>query len=364
MIINGISTERDDVQMEKRQLGKSGIYSSTIGMGCWSYGGGQYWGEQSQTDVNRLVQRAIDIGINLFDTAEMYNDGESEKSLGISLQNRRHDVVICSKVGPDNAYAGILEEHCDASLKRLNTDYIDLYMLHWPLDPISVKHFTSDENKINCPPTVDEAFSSLMRLQEKGKIRCIGISNFGIEQTKAAIATGAQIAVNEMPYNVLSRAIEVDVLPYSIENNISIIGSMALQQGLLAGIYNSAKDVPPNQAHSRHFSHKSGRGASRHGEEGAEAEVFKAISELKEIANELNIHIAQLSIAWILAKNGISATLVGSRNVTELQTNIEAATISLPDSIIHQIDIISKPVLDKLGSNIDYYESSKNSRIR
>ena len=351
-------------KVEKRQLGKSDIYTSTIGMGCWSYGGGQYWGEQSQEDVNRLVQHALDIGVNLFDTAEMYNDGESEKSLGIALKNRRYEAVICSKVGPSNAYAGTLEEHCDASLKRLNTDYIDIYMLHWPLDPISIKHFTNDQTKIDCPPTVEEAFSGLMKLQRMGKIRHIGISNFGIEQTKEAIATGAHITVNEMPYNIISRAIEVDVLPYCNENNISILGSMALQQGLLAGIYSTSKDVPPNQAHSRHFNHESGRGASRHGEEGAEIEVFETISKLKEIAAELKIHVAQLSIAWILAKKGISSTLVGSRNIIELKTNIEAAAISLPDSIIQQIDTISRPVLDKLGSNPDYYENLKNSRIR
>jgi aryl-alcohol dehydrogenase-like predicted oxidoreductase len=350
--------------MQRRRLGKTDIHVSPIGMGCWSYGGGEYWGEQSQRDVDYIVSMALDLGINLFDTAEMYNAGASEESLGKALKGKRSRAIICSKVSPSNAYANTLERHCEASLRRLGTDYIDVYMLHWPLDPISIKHFSSDPQKIAQPPTVEEAFESLEKLKKQGKIREIGISNFGVMQMEEALATGVEIAINEMPYNILSRAIEKEILPFCIEKNISVISSMALQQGLLAGIYKAADDVPPHQAHSRHFRHERGRGTSRHGGSGAEDEIFKAIDSLRDIADDFGIHIAQLSIAWILAKPGIACALVGSRNKEELMTNMGAIEVDLSPEIVAEIDSLSEPVLEILGDNPDYYESLENTRIR
>lgn len=350
--------------MQKHRLGKSELEVSPIGMGCWSYGGGEYWGVQSQQDVNEVVHRALDLGINLFDTAEMYNNGASEESLGIALKGRRHNAVLCSKVSPSNAYFHTLRQHCEASLQRLGTDYLDIYMLHWPINTVSVKHFTDDPAVIASPPTVQEAFEALMALQKEGKIRYIGISNFGVEQMKEALMTGAEVIVNEMPYNILSRAIEKEIVPFCIQQGISIVGSMALQQGLLAGIYARPEDVPPHQAHSRHFQHERGAGTSRHGGAGAEAEVFAAITRLREIAKDLGVHMAQLSIAWVLAKPGIDCTLVGSRNLKELESNYAAGSLQLSDDVIAEIDRISEPVLKKLGYNPDYYESPENSRVK
>ena len=350
--------------MEKRRLGKSSLEVAPIGMGCWAYGSGTYWGEQSQKDVNQIVNEALDLGINLFDTAEMYNNGTSEESLGIALNSRRDEAVVCSKISPSNTHTKTLREHCDASLKRLGMDYIDLYMVHWPINPISIKHFTNDQSIIANPPTVKEAFDTLMELKKEGKIRYIGISNFGSLQIAEALATGAEIIVNEMPYNIVSRAIENEITPYCIQNDIAVIGSMALQQGLLAGIYSKVDDVPPNQAHSRHFKNERGAGTSRHGGSGAEEEVFDCIKELRKISANLGINIAQLSIAWTIAKPGLKCMLVGSRNSKELNENIIAGTIKLSNEVIRRIDEISEPVLKKLGYNPDYYETEANSRIK
>ena len=350
--------------MKKRRLGKSDLEVAPIGMGCWSYGSGAYWGEQSQNDVNQIVNEALDLGINLFDTAEMYNNGTSEESLGIALKGRRDEAVVCSKISPSNTHIKTLREHCDASLKRLGMDYIDLYMVHWPINPISVKHFTNDQSIIDNPPTVKEAFDTLMGLKREGKIRYIGVSNFGRTQMSEALDTGAEIIVNEMPYNIVSRAIEKIITPYCIQNNIAVIGSMALQQGLLAGIYNTANDVPPNQAHSRHFNNERGSGTSRHGGDGAEEEIFDCIKELRKIAANLGINIAQLSIAWTIAKPGLKCMLVGSRNSKELNENVTAGTIEISNEVVRKIDQISEPVLKKLGYNPDYYESEANSRIK
>jgi Predicted oxidoreductases (related to aryl-alcohol dehydrogenases) len=349
--------------MKYNRIGLSDIFAHPIGMGCWAYGGGDYWGDQSQQDVNEIVHMALDKGINLFDTAEMYNNGESERSLGIALKGKRQNAIICSKVSPSNARPATLRRHCENSLKRLETDYLDIYMIHWPINKPAISHFTDDGDLINNPPSVQNAFDTLTQLKKEGKIRYIGISNFGPLQIQEALVTGAEIILNEMPYNILSRAIEADIIPFCMKNNMSIVGSMALQQGLLAGIYQMVEDVPPHQAHSRHFSQERGKGASRHYENGCENEMFETISQIRNLSKELNCSMARLAIAWVLAKQGIACTLVGSRNKEELTDNITIADMTLDPYIISEIDRISLPVLEKLGSNPDYYESSQNSRI-
>jgi aryl-alcohol dehydrogenase-like predicted oxidoreductase len=347
--------------MKKEKLGKSGIDVSVMTIGCWPFGGGEYWGEQSQKDVDSVVHAALDLGVNTFDTAEMYNDGESERSLGVALKGRRDEAVVISKIGPSNCRQ--VRKHCIESLRRLGMDYLDVYMLHWPINKLAVEHFTSDPTIIASPPTVEEAYAQLNELKKEGLIRSIGMSNFGRRQMEEVVRTGVQVDVNEMSYNIVSRAIEAEIAPYCMENDISIIGSMGLQQGLLAGIYKTPDDVPPHQAHSRHYPDFRGKGTSRHGEAGAEKELFEVVDRLREIADELCVHIAQLSIAWILKKPFMASTLVGSRNVHELKMNVEACSLEISDEVEALIDEISRPLLGILGNNPDYYEHSSKSRI-
>ncbi|MDR1981439.1 MAG: aldo/keto reductase [Tannerellaceae bacterium] len=347
--------------MKKINLGKSGIPVSAMTVGCWPFGGGEYWGEQSQKDVDHVVHAALDLGVNAFDTAEMYNNGESERSLGKALKGRRSEAVVISKISPSNCRH--VRKHCIESLQRLGMDYLDSYMLHWPINKLAVEHFTSDKSVIEQPPTVEEAYAQLDELKKEGLIRSIGMSNFGRRQMEEVVKTGVQVDVNEMSYNIVSRAIEAEIAPYCMEHHISIIGSMGLQQGLLAGIYKTPNDVPKHQAHSRHFPDYRGGETSRHGEAGAEKEIFEVVDRLREIAASLHIHIAQLAIAWILKKPFMASTLVGSRNIDELKINVEACSLTLPDGIEALIDEISQPVLDILGNNPDYYEHSSKSRI-
>lgn len=348
--------------MKKNRLGKTDIEISAMTVGCWAFGGGEYWGKQSQKDVDNVISAALDNGVNAFDTAEMYNDGASEISLGKALKGRRSQAVIISKISPSNC--NDVRKHCEASLKRLGTDWIDVYMLHWPINKLSVEHFTSDKGIIDNPPTVESAYRQLDDLKKEGLIRSIGMSNFGKIQMSEVLDTGVHPDVNEMPYNILSRAIETEIAPYCMENGISIIGSMGLQQGLLAGIYRTADEVPPHQAHSRHFAQERGQGTSRHFEKGAEKEVFEAIRQLRELAEAEKIHLAQLAIAWILKKPFMASTLVGSRNIGELEMNIKACSLTISDEVEQMVDRISQPVFDVLGSNPDYYENSSRSRIR
>ncbi|MCL1792665.1 MAG: aldo/keto reductase [Oscillospiraceae bacterium] len=348
--------------MKTRKIGGE-LEISRMGVGCWAFGGGEYWGEQSQKDVERVVGAALDRGVNFFDTARMYNDGESEKSLGSALQGKRREAVVCSKVSPAKAYRKTLKEECEASLGNLKTDYIDLYMMHWPINPFGIKHFTKDPEIIANPPSPEEAFLALSDLKKEGKIREIGVSNYGVSQMKEALSLCPGIAANEMPYNIISRAIEAEIMPFCNENKVALVTSMALMQGILTGRYAKIEDIPPHQAHSRHFRNERGRGTSRHFEEGAENEVMDILNALSEISAKLKISIAQLSIAWVTANDSVGCALLGSRNVAELAENISALDIVLPNEIIAQINETSLPVLKKLGNNADYYENSKNSRI-
>ncbi|MDR1938827.1 MAG: aldo/keto reductase, partial [Tannerellaceae bacterium] len=195
--------------MRKTNLGKSGIRVSAMTVGCWPFGGGEYWGEQSQKDVDRVVHAALDLGVNTFDTAEMYNDGDSERSLGKALKGRRSEAVVISKISPSNCRH--VRKHCIESLQRLGMDYLDVYMLHWPINKTAVEHFTSDRSIIDSPPTVEEAYAQLDELKREGLIRSIGMSNFGRRQMEEVAETGVQADVNEMSYNIVSRAIEAEI---------------------------------------------------------------------------------------------------------------------------------------------------------
>ncbi|MCL1795943.1 MAG: aldo/keto reductase, partial [Clostridia bacterium] len=182
-------------------------------------------------------------------------------------------------------------------------------------------------------------------------------------QMREAMDTGIRIDVNEVPYNIFSRAIEANILPFCASRRIPIFASMALQQGLLTGMYQSASEVPMHQAHSRHYKVERGGGTSRHGEAGAEEEMFAALGELKRIADELGSSIAQMAIAWVMSRTGVTSTLVGNRKPQQLDENIRAASLTLAPETIARIDRASQPVLDVLGDNPDYYENSENARI-
>lgn len=348
--------------MEKRYCGNSNLELSILGAGCWAFGGGQYWGQQSQKDVNEVVQRSAELGINYFDTAEAYNDGNSERSLGKAIKKLPRDkVIIGTKISPSNTSPQTLIEHCEASLKRLGTDYIDLYMVHWPIQPKAIHHFTQDKNIINNPPNAADAFQTLMKLNEQGKIRCIGVSNFGVEKLKEALALDVQIVVNELPYSLLTRAIECQALPFCRDNDIGVIGYMTLLQGLLADIYPTLSDVPDWQRRTRHFNCKSCE-LCRHGREGAEEETNKALSNIRRIAEECGMTMPEIALKWVLSGDGISCSLVGARNINELEANVKAALKPLPGDIIEELNIATEPLMEKLGRSFDYYESTANDR--
>ena len=345
----------------RRQCGRHDLRLPILGMGCWAYGGGEYWGAQDQKEVEALVAAAVERGANFFDTAEAYNQGGSESSLGRALKGIPRDrVLVGSKISPSNTEPGMLVRHCEASLKRLRTDFIDLYMVHWPITPHSIRHFT---DKDIVTPSVQDAFDTMARLKQEGKIRFIGVSNFGPAKLEEALATGAEIVINELPHSLLTRAIELEILPFCREKGVGVLGYMALMQGVLAGIYPALADVPTWQRRTRHFDSRR-TPECRHGLPGAEAETEAALRAIRGIAKRGGMTMPEIALKWAFAGDGITSSLCGSRTVRELEANLRAASEPLDPGIVESLNVATRPLLDALGPGFDYYENPVNDRTR
>jgi len=348
--------------MKLRKCGNSDLLLSELGTGCWEFGGGDYWGNQDQNDVNDVVRRSFELGINVFDTAEMYNEGRSEEALGKALLGIPRDRIhVISKISPSNCYPDTLVEHCEASLKRLGTDCIDVYMIHWPVHPHSIRHFTKDEAIINNPPDVAEAFEAMVRLKDMGKIRYIGVSNFGVKRLEEAMEHCKTIVVNELPYSLLTRAIEYDVLPFCQNHHVGIIGYMTMLQGILTDLYPTLNDVPSWQRRTRHFNSKHNN-LARHGEEGFEEETNETLNAIRTILKGCGLTMPEVAIQWAIANKAVTSVLVGARNTKELEANVKAVENPLPDDTVEKLNRATKRLMEKMGPGFDYYESKKNDR--
>jgi aryl-alcohol dehydrogenase-like predicted oxidoreductase len=291
----------------------------------------------------------------------MYNRGGSESSLGLALRGIARDrFIVGSKISPSNTKPQTLIEHCEASLRRLGTDYIDLYMVHWPITPHAIRHFTTESIPT---PAVTEAFATLVGLQKVGKIRHIGVSNFGRARLDEALATGAKIVANQLPYSLLARAIEFEILPYCRSKGIGVIGYMSLWQGVLAGTYLTLDDIPERQRRTRHF-HSRRSPLIRHGLPGAEAETASALDAIRSIARANGLTMAQLALKWAMAGDGVVCSLSGARSLGKLRENIEAASQPLSPQVHAELDLATQPLADALGPSFDYWEHPDNDRTR
>ena len=344
-----------------RRCGSSGLMLPVLGLGCWQFGGGDYWGAQSQSDVDAVVRSAIDHGCNFFDTAEAYNGGASESSLGAALRGIPRDrVILCTKISPANTAPETLALHCDASLRRLQTDYIDFYLVHWPITAPAIKHFTREPIPT---PSMEAAFATLERLRQAGKIRSIGVSNFGRPKLQEALATGAKIVVNELPYSLLTRAIEFDILPFCREQNIGVLGYMALLQGVLSDRYATLDDLPAIRRRTRHFDSRKVP-LCRHGLPGCEAETTRALHAIRAVAKREGMTTSELALKWTFANPAITSSLCGHRNVAALQANLRAVQQPLAAELVAELNQLTQPLLDALGPSFDYYEHPDNDRTK
>ena len=344
-----------------RRCGSSDLVLPVLGVGCWAFGGGDYWGPQSQSEVDAVVRRALELGCNFFDTAEAYNAGASETALGVALRGfPRDQAIVCTKISPGHTAPKTLVAHCEASLRRLQTDYIDLYMVHWPITAHSIRHFTPSATEV---PSVEGAFTTLQALGRAGKIRHIGVSNFGPIQLAEALATGAPIAVNELPYSLLTRAIEGEILPLCRARGVGVLGYMALLQGVLSDRYTSLDDLPEYRRRTRHFDSRK-TPLSRHGLPGCEAETTAALAAIRAIARRNGLTTSDLALKWAVAGEGITSSLCGSRNVAALEANLAAAAAPLDAATIGELNRATAPLLAALGPSFDYYENPAHDRTK
>jgi len=322
--------------MEYRRLGKTDIDVSVIGLGCWPFGGGEYWGDQDDQDSIDTVHAALDAGINFFDTAEGYEDGVSEQVLGRGLAGRRSEAIVATKVSMPNLRPDDVITACERSLGNLQMDYVDLYQIHWP----------------NHDVPLADTVGALHRLKEQGKVRAIGVSNFAVGDLTEMLSL-SECEVDQLPYSLLWRVIEREIQPLCVEKGVGIICYSSLAQGLLTGRYNNADEVPEGLTQSRWYS--SERPLAGHGEPGVEAEVFAALDELRAIAAEAGMSMATMALAWVKAQPAVTTFLVGARNPTELAWNLPVTETSLSPEIIAKLEAATEPVKEKLGTNADMW---------
>jgi len=325
--------------MEYRKLGHSDLNVSVICQGCWSLVSvDDTWGPNRLEDSIAAIHASLDAGVNFFDTAEVYGDGESEEILGRALEGKRKDVVIATKVMASRLKAAPLKAACEASLRRLRTDYVDLYQIHWP----------------NRDVPVDESLAAMEELRREGKVRHLGVSNFGVSFLGEALTAGP-IVSDQLPYSLLWRAIEESVQPLCAENQVSILAYSPLCQSLLTGKFSSPGEVPEGRARMRVFS--KGRPLTRHGEDGCEEELFEAIAAIHRICGALGRPMAHVALAWLLARQAVASVVAGSRTAQQARQNAEACDLRLSEDTIAALDAAGESVRKHLSGNPDPWQS-------
>ena len=317
--------------MQYRSLGASGIQASVVGFGAWAIGGWM-WGGADETTAIEAIHTAIDVGINLIDTAPMYGFGLSEQIVGKAIAGRRDKVVLATKCGlvwegergdfffhsdekhrtkgPSKmkvygylAPASIRNE-IERSLRYLGTDYIDLYQTHWH----------------DSTTPIEDTMACLLKLKDEGKIRAIGVSNVTVEQLVDYRKTGV-VDSDQEKFSMLDRQIEAELLPYCHKNNIAMLAYSPLAQGLLTG------KVGPE----RKFAEGDLRNDSPRFRVENRRKIAAMLDEFKPIAEEHDISLAQLAIAWTVSQPGNTHALCGARNPEQAIENAAAGDVVLSD---------------------------------
>jgi myo-inositol catabolism protein IolS len=329
--------------MRYRTLGNPDLSVSVVAMGCWALAGEETWGPQAEADSIATVHAALDAGVNLFDTAEGYGGGNSEAILGRALAGRRHEAVIATKVSRANLSATEVQQACENSLRRLQTDYIDLYQVHWPSRTVPLA----------------KTLGALDRLREQGKVRAIGVCNFGVGDLADLLALDLP-AANQLPYSLLWRAIEYEIQPRCVEAGIGILCYSALAQGLLTGKFSSADEVPEGRARIRLFS--SVRPQARHGEPGCETEVFVALEQIRQICDEIGQPMANVTLAWLLHQPGVTSVIAGARQLDQIRQTAQAANLALSPETLAHLSAATDGVKHCVGPNPDMWQTQSRFR--
>lgn len=320
--------EKEGLFVQYTQLGENNSHVSTICFGTWAFGGD--WGNVEKAESQAAVRRALDLGINFFDTAQAYGFGASEKMLGEALKpeikSRREEIVIASKGGLRmegdrllrDSSPGYLRRGLEDSLRYFDTDYLDIYQIHWP-DPDT---------------PFEETAGVMSEFIREGKIRYIGVSNYDAAQM-AEFEKIAKIDVLQPPYHLFRRDIEDEILPYCEEHRIDVLVYGPMAHGLLTG-----KFTPDWKFSDSDWRSKSSlfRG-----------ETFKKnleiVARLQDFAKVHGHSVAQLAIAWTLANPAVDVAIVGARNPQQIEQTAPAAEFHLSEEDMKQIDRIMQDAI-------------------
>ena len=313
--------------MESRVLGKTDIRLSPIIMGTWQTGKSMWTGIDDTQSAN-AIRAAMDAGITTFDTAEVYGNGHSERILGQAIGEKRDQVAILSKVFSNHLKYEQVVNACNRSLKNLATDYLDLYQIHWPPGSFGAK-----------PVPLEETMLALQDLKKEGKIRAIGVSNFSLDQLKAISELGP-IESLQPPYSLFWRHVEPDTVAWCRDNRVTILAYSPMAQGLLTG-----KFGPDHQ-----FDKGDHRSSNRLFQKDVYTHVQQALDALRPMAAQKGITLAQLALAWVIAKPNVCA-IAGARNAQQSTENAGAADVSLSKADLDAMDRISRPVTERIDDN-------------
>ncbi|XP_076094143.1 1-deoxyxylulose-5-phosphate synthase YajO-like isoform X1 [Mytilus galloprovincialis] len=316
---------------------------SRICLGTWQFNDNKEtnaWEAQSEEVSRAIVTKCLEVGINFFDTAEGY--AGSEQVLGRALQGRRQEAIIATKFGfregPNTPpYTAVqIDEAITKALTKLQTSYVDLLQIHFP-------SFVAD---------VSDCVKELNRQIALGRIRYYGLSNYGPKNLKNFLDLGGKPVSNQMGYNLLWRSAEHEVIPLCKENNISILAYSPLQQGLLTGKFTKLDDVPMGRRLTKLF-HTSGNPKTRHGQDGAEDEMFTAIAKMKNICQRANVDMGKASLAWLLQQDNVPVAITGASSPDQIVKNIDVPT--LPQSVVQELTDATEPVKAKIGKVLDQW---------
>ncbi len=311
--------------MQTRQLGNSDLSITPLGVGAWAMGGADWafaWGAQEDDASIRAIHAALDAGMNWIDTANVYGLGHSEEVVAKALAGRADKPYIftkCARVWDENRRIGrslradTVRRECEASLRRLNTDVIDLYQIHWP-EP---------------EEEVEEGWATLARLKEEGKVRWIGVSNFNVDQMRR-MQTIAPITSLQPPYSLIRREVEPEILPYCAEQKIGVLAYSPMGSGLLTGAMTRERiaNLPEDDWRRR----------GPQFQEPLLTRNLKLADKLKEIGARHGRNAGEAAIAWVLRNPAVTGAIVGLRSAEQVAGVIGAMEFRLSQYEINEIE--------------------------
>ena len=315
-------------------MGGTGVKVSHLCLGAMMFGA---WGNTDHEESVRIIHTALDGGVNFVDTADVYSKGESEEIVGKALQGRRDQVVLATKfhgrMGDDPNAAGNsrrwIHQACDASLRRLGTDWIDLYQVHRPEPDVDV----------------DETLGALTDLVHAGKVRYLGSSTFPpsaiVEAQWAAERRGRERFVCEQPpYSIFARGVEVDVLPTCLRHRMGVIAWSPLNTGWLTGKYRRGQEPPAGSRGARNWS---GRFDTPEGQR-----KLDLVEELDKVASDAGISLTHLAQAWVVRHPAVTSAIIGPRTMEQLVDLLAGQDVALDDATLDRIDELVAP-----GTNVN-----------